>query len=176
MLLKENSTSTYDFGCTMLYFDFPEIKEVHSIIDPSDLYMEEEDKTYGLEDEPHVTLLYGLHDDKINIEEIKEIINKFTFESCLVHNASLFYNEKYEVLKFDVKGDNLQKINSLLRKLPYTNNYPEYHPHMTLGYLQNGKGQKYVDLLQGLNWWLIPLYVIYSKPNGDKIRININID
>jgi hypothetical protein len=26
-LLKENSSSTYDYGCVMLFFDFPELSK-----------------------------------------------------------------------------------------------------------------------------------------------------
>ena len=60
-LISEASGNTYDYGCAMLYFDFPKMSEIHDQIDPSDIYEDDKDKTYGLEDEPHCTLLYGLH-------------------------------------------------------------------------------------------------------------------
>jgi hypothetical protein len=61
-LLKEGSNQTYDYGCVMLYFDFPLMDKIHNVIDPKDIYYEEGDRSFGLEDEPHTTLLYGLHE------------------------------------------------------------------------------------------------------------------
>ena len=55
--LKEDTE--YKYGCVMLYFKFPKMEELHNSIDSSDY--EDED---SLEDEPHCTLLYGLHDYK----------------------------------------------------------------------------------------------------------------
>ena len=60
-ILNEKAGDVYEYGCAMLYFDFPEINKVHDAIDPKELYEEEDDRSYGIENEPHTTLLYGLH-------------------------------------------------------------------------------------------------------------------
>ena len=175
-LINENSSSTYSYGCGMLYFDFPEIEQIHNLISPSDLYIEDGDSTYGLEDEPHTTLLYGLHDEVSPIS-IDKTLGKFTYGNCKIHTPSLFKNEKYDVLKFDVSGDNLHQTNTELKKFPHTSSYPNYHPHLTIAYIKAGEGNKYVNMLNksGMNEFsLTPQYGIYSTSNGKKHRIEIN--
>lgn len=173
-LLKENTQSKYNYGCVMLYFDFPKIKEIHNIIKKEDIYEEEGDKTFGLEDESHCTLLYGLHEE-VTLDEVKQTLSKFTYYPCTIYNASIFENEKYDVLKFDVKGKNLHETNDALKKFPFTSDWPDYHPHMTIGYIQSGLGHKYVQKLKGLEFELIPKNAIYSQPDGTKTNINIKV-
>lgn len=178
-LIKENSNSTYDYGCVMLYFNFPDLTKIHNAIDPEHVYTEEEDKTYGLEDEPHTTLLYGLHPE-VTLDNVKDVLSKFTYSPCTISNPSLFKNEKYDVLKFDVKGNNLHKTNEELKKYPFTSNFPKYHPHLTIGYINPGLGQKYVDMLNKVipkdGYTLVPQYAVYSMPDGSKHKIKINVD
>jgi hypothetical protein len=173
-LLRENRK--FEYGCVMLYFDFPEMKNMHQLINKNDLYIDEEDPSFGLEDFPHVTLLFGLHEG-ITTLEIEEIVKNYNFTQISLYNPSLFKSDKYDVLKFEVYESNLNSINKQLRKLPHTNDYPNYQPHCTIGYIKSGLGQKYVDLLnnEGLNEYeLIPNYVIYSKPDGSQEEIEIN--
>ena len=175
-LIQEKKTDAYEYGCVMLYFDFPLINKIHDAIDPDDLYEEEGDRTYGLEDEPHCTLLFGLH--PVALMDIKKVLARHKFGPCKVYNASLFQNEKYDVLKFDVgyasKGDNfLHKCNEDLKKFPYTNSFPNYHPHLTIGYLKPGFGKKYAERLKGFESELAPQYAVYSKPPNTKHKIAI---
>jgi hypothetical protein len=177
-LMIENSNSTYEFGCAMLYFDFPQIKDIHKLISSADIYTETGDTTYGLEDEPHTTLLYGLHDTVTELD-IQYVMDAYSYRNCKVHNPSLFENEKYDVLKFEVMGDNLHRTNVDLKKYPHTTSYPDYKPHLTIAYLKKGMGSKYVNMLNriGLNSFTVaPQYGVYSKPNGDKSHILLNID
>ena len=87
--IAEKEGDTYNYGCAMLYFDFPQMNKIHDAIDPKDLYTEEGDRTFGIEDEPHCTLLYGLHKE-VTPEMIQEIVKNFKFEACMAYNASLF--------------------------------------------------------------------------------------
>lgn len=73
-LLSENRK--YEFGCVMLSFNFPQIKEIHNIIDDDDLYIDENDPSFGLEKDSHCTLLYGLHKD-VTLNDVQTIaVNK----------------------------------------------------------------------------------------------------
>lgn len=176
--LDENSTSTYSRGCAMLYFDFP-IEELHKQINEEDIYTEEGDNTYGLEDEPHITLLYGLDED-VTPDQIKEITDKIVWgDKIILRNASLFESDKYDVLKFDTRyptkgGAFMHNCNRELSKLPHKNDYPDYHPHSTIAYLKKGMGKKYVESLKGLEYEVKPNHVIYSAPDGTKTKIDIN--
>lgn len=169
--ITEKKGDSYGSGCVMLYFDFPQLEEIHGKIAEEDIFTQEGDRTFGLEDEPHVTLLYGL-EDSVTLNEVKEIIAKYEFTECTLHNASLFENE-YDVFKFDVKGDNLHDCNASLRELPYSNSYPDYHPHVTIAYLKEGEGAKYCKQLEGVEYKLKPKYAVYSQADGTKDNIEI---
>lgn len=174
-LLLEKKGDSYDKGCVMLYFNFPQIKEIQDQIDPDDLYTEEGDRTYGLEDESHTTLLFGLA-PSVQLDEVVEILDEFTYSPCKIHNVSLFDHPNYDVLKFDVIGANLNETNAALRKdLPYKNEFPNYHPHLTIGYVKKGLGEKYTKMFEGKEYGLIPKYAIFSQPPNieDKIVIKV---
>jgi 2'-5' RNA ligase len=173
-VLTEATGQTFEYGCVMLFFTFPEINKIHDAINPKDIYTEEGDRSFGLEDEPHTTLLFGLHEG-VTTEDVKNVLDKFTYSTCKISNASLFENNDYDVLKFDVTGKNLHKTNEELKQFPYTNSFPDYHPHLTIGYLKVGTGKRYVKMLQGIEYSLIPEYAVYSKPDGEKVKIKINI-
>jgi 2'-5' RNA ligase len=172
-LLKEEKQK-FEYGCVMLYYNFPLMNKIQSIIDPEDVYTEEGDRTFGLEDEPHTTLLFGLHEEVLD-EDIINALNKFEFGTCKLYNVSTFNNPQYDVLKFDVQGDNLHQANEELRKYPYTSNFPDYHPHTTIGYLKPGTGKKYIKMLKGQEFELTPTHAVYSKPNGDQVELPIKV-
>jgi len=176
LLLEDNK---HNFGCVMLFFDFPQIKEIHSQIDENDLYIDEEDPSFGLETDPHVTLLYGLHDN-VTTDDVKNIISQKEQPIRFVgYNISIFDSPKYDVLKLDVgnlrKGRHpyLFKNNKSLSSLPHEESPHDYHPHMTIAYIKQGMGQKYIEKFNGTQFDLKPSYVGYSKTDGslDKIEI-----
>jgi hypothetical protein len=178
-LLREGSRD--EFGCVMLHVEFPEIKKIHQLIDKNDLYIDENDPTYGLESYPHCTLLFGLHDG-VTTPEVQEVIKDYEFSPLRAHNPSIFVKDKYDVLKFEVgytikSGSFLTKINNNLKEFPHTNKFPTYNPHITIAYLKSGLGQKYVKLINEKYEDLIinPDYVMYIKPDGSQDEIKIKI-
>ena len=171
-LLKEQHRNEY--GCVMLYFTFPEMEDIHKLIDSNDIFHEVGEE-YGLETEPHLTLLFGLHDG-VPTSAIEKVLDDKTFYTCKGHNASLFENKKFDVLKFDIEGDNLHDVNAELKKQPHTSDFPDYHPHLTIAYLKPGTGKKYVKKLKGKKYWLVPQHAVYSKPDGTKDKISLSID
>lgn len=158
--LNEKKKQT-KYGCAMVFFDFPEILKLHSKIKEEDLY---DEKGYGLEAETHTTLLYGLHLD-INPDKIIKKLQKFDYHQLKLINVSLFENEKYDVLKFDVDGEYLHDINKELCKFPHTNDYPDYHPHTTIAYLKPSEGKKYVKKFKDMEFEVIPKKIVYSMPD-----------
>jgi hypothetical protein len=174
-VLVEAKGQTYNYGCVMLYFKFPEQKKLHKLIQEEDIYTEEGDRSYGLEEEPHTTLLYGLH-DVVTLADVKGVLDKFQYSACEIYNPSLFENDKYDVLKFDVKGPELKATNKALSKFPFTTDYPDYHPHLTIAYIKKGLGKKYTHLFKGSKYNLTPWKAVYSMPDGTKHNIKIKAD
>ena len=166
---------TYDYGCVMLYFDFPEIKNLHSLIDEEDIYTEDGDRSFGLEDEPHTTLLFGLHEE-VTDGDVKNVLDQLRFGECKLYNVSKFDNPDYDVLKFDVSGPGLHTANAKLKQFPHTSNFPNYHPHATIAYLQPGTADRYIEALKDQDFRLIPTHAVYSKPNGEQVQMNIKVE
>ena len=135
---KENKINEY--GCAMLYFNVKNWDDIISFIDEKDIHEEE-----GLEDEPHLTLLYGFHKDEVGFDDIKKHFKDTEEIEIEIESVSIFENEKYDVVKFDVKKtEELMDYNKKLSKLPHTTNFPDYHPHITIGYVKPGTGKKYI--------------------------------
>jgi 2'-5' RNA ligase len=165
-----NEQKAYEYGCAMVYFDFPEMQDLHSQIDENDVYVDPEDPTFGLEKEPHVTLLFGLHANEVTDESVMSVCKSKPVGPINLGNASIFSNEKYDVLKMDADNSVLHELNAELTKMPHTTSFPDYHPHSTIGYLKPGMGQKYVDLFAGKKFQVTPKMVVYTKPNGSKLQ------
>lgn len=171
-LISEKKGDAYEYGCSMIYFNFPQAAELQSMIDPEDLYTEEGDRSFGFEDEPHATLLFGLHSDEIPDEDVMKISTSIPVGSLTLKDASLFKNKNkpYEVLKFDIDNSALYDINRKLAELPHTTEFPDYHPHCTVAYLKKGTGDKYVEMLKDKTFDVLPAEIVYSKPDGSRIR------
>jgi 2'-5' RNA ligase len=180
--LKELLTEgRHQYGCVMIYFGFPtDVIKMQDTIRPDHLCTD--DGNTGIELEPHCTLLYGLHEE-VTLEDVTNVLDKYTFGDLKLHNPSLFENEKFDVLKYDVaypirSGAYLHKANVELTKLPHTTSFPDYHPHCTIAYLKSGKGNHYKDFFvnKGAEEYIVtPTHAIYSLPNGEQIRIEIKL-
>lgn len=180
MKLKElyqsmESTETYEYGCVMLYFNFFDLFKIQSLINIDDLYEIPNSTQFGFENNPHVTLLYGLH-NTVKDSDVSDIILHQKFGMMELYNISTFEKDKFDVLKFDVRGDGLIDANRRFRTLPHTNTYKDYNPHLTIAYLQPNTGGYYTDLIKGFGlntFYLKPTHCVYSKPNGQRIKLNI---
>ena len=136
--INENG-AVHTFGCAMLYFNNPQIKQINEQIEVDDIYIDPEDTSYGIEQEPHVTLLYGIHDDEIIPDKVFEKLAECEMPKTLkLENISLFKNDDYDVLKFDIHEDLLNNINKKLCELPFSTDFPDYHAHSTIAYLKPG--------------------------------------
>ena len=86
-----------------------------------------------------------------------------------VDGVDIFENEKYDVVKFNVSPDGaLQYLHDELSKLPNSNEFPDYKPHITLAYIKKGLGKKYIKPdykyeVKNAN------HITYSLSNGEKI-------
>ena len=91
----------------------------------------------GFEDEPHVTIFFGLH----ALDPSKKIIDIFEnypiFEFGL-GNISLFKEEKYDVVKVDIESNDVVPLRKLIMNSGeyFSIIHPEYIPHMTIAFVK----------------------------------------
>ncbi len=119
----------------------PLIRFAKSIPDKEIFHADEHGEEFGIETEPHITVLFGLTQHAP--EPVRKVIAGKGVVTVTLGKISVFENEKYDVLKIDVEGNKLRELNTAISGLPNEQNFPEYHPHLTLAYLNKGEGKKY---------------------------------
>ncbi|MEP6667847.1 MAG: sigma-70 family RNA polymerase sigma factor, partial [Chthoniobacter sp.] len=122
-------------------------QEFAASIPDSDVYRDpEKPEKDGREFEPHVTALYGLTGEGDTTNAVREAIKGHDPITLTLGKISKFSNadSPYDVLKIDVTSPQLHALNKTLRKLPHKNDYPDYHPHLTLAYVNKGAADEYV--------------------------------
>ena len=164
----EKKKIKFDFGCAMLFFAADKFKEIHDLINPDHIYKSKDVK--GIEDEPHVTLLYGLHKG-VTQKEVMDICGKYHIDELEITEASLFTtNEDFDVLKFKAYHPVLSNMHEELSMLPNSDKFTEYRPHVTIAYLKKEHSKDYVQLLNGKRFTIIPSEIVYSTAKGKTFR------
>jgi 2'-5' RNA ligase len=137
------------------------------------LYTNPDDPTFGREEEPHITVLYGLHSsDHRPVEKV--LHNERTGEVVLGRMSLFTSNDKFDVLKIEVESEMLHKLHKTLsNNLPATDAYPSYIPHVTIAYVKKGKADKFVgeEVFKGETF--SPAELIFSSKTGTRTKIKI---
>ena len=144
MLIKEGRLG-FNKGCLMASLNnLLGWNQFEKFIDSNDLYTSMDDD-YGFEQTPHITILWGFDlkttdpEDFMPLQKLKAFDIKFK-------GLSLFENEKYDVLKFDVESPILEKLNKwCCKNFDFENDYDEFIPHCTVGYFLPGYAKKYIN-------------------------------
>jgi hypothetical protein len=165
-------STSYDYGCVMVEVPVSNWNEITSIINKDDLY-EVEGENYGIQDNPHLTLLYGLKPN-ITKEQVEQVLEKSVDGEKIeieIENIGLFENDNFDVVKFNIKKtEQLQKLFNSLSELPNENTFPDYNPHMTIAYVKKGLGKKYTKTYSHK---VSSNDICYSMANGEKIYFEI---
>lgn len=176
-VINENNESTDDYGYLMLSLDIPNWKSLTTLINPDDLY---DEIGYGVENNPHVTILYGFH-DSVDVKNVfKTYVDNFEIKplKLKVDGISIFENDDFDVVKIDVNpSSTLIDINTMMRKFPHTSTYDEYHPHITIAYVKKGAGNKYIKKFKN-DYIVTGDELVYSEQMHDDSpnRLILNID
>lgn len=128
----------------------------------------------GREAQPHITVLYGLH--SADPAEAAELLAGSGPVEATVGKISIFKGKDADVVKLDVTSPDLARLNTKLRNgVEFTNDHPDYKPHITLAYVKPGAGKKYVGReVPGLTGETIPFdSVTFSSKNGTMTPISL---
>lgn len=121
----------HEFGCVML--ELPEsvstaIKAMGATIDPAILAGD------GVEDWPHLTLLYGIVGMSMN--DVVEAVRKIDRVDIILRETTAFENDEKTVLKIDVESPELHRQRARLEgALSFVQTHPTFQPHITIAYL-----------------------------------------
>jgi hypothetical protein len=134
------------------------------IVSDSILY-EVPDDDYGRDVTPHITIKFGFTKD-LSDDNVNDIITGVNTLPIIIEALSIFENDKFDVVKFDIKkSDVLMKLNKKCNGYPHTDTFPVYHPHMTLAYVKKGS---FPHKKLNLNIPLKADRFVYSPMSGEK--------
>jgi 2'-5' RNA ligase len=170
----------YDYSCLMAVL--PEeiatkIRAFSLALPDADIF-EPDDEEYGRvrPDEVHITCKYGIH--TTNPEELVELLANQEMVRLVLRGVTAFNNENHIVLKIDVESEDLTRLNALVSsRLKCTDTHPEYHPHITIAYLQRRDDDPeyykkfFCDFFDGIEVWIDRLRL--STPAGNRQWIGL---
>ena len=144
MNLTESKIGAYSYSCLMASIRpedaFSVIRSITATVAPSDLVWGDGN---GVELDPHVTVLYGIHER--SAKPFVSMCSEIEPFHIAATRLSIFEGGEYDVLKLDSESPTLVEMNEIIRtKFEHTSSFPDYHPHLTIGYLKKGAASKYV--------------------------------
>lgn len=129
----------------------------------------------GRENDPHVTVRYGLHTD--NHEDVSKHLANQSPISYKLGKVSVFSGNEtgkdYDVIKVDVDSDHLKQLNKQLANLEHTDTFKDYNPHATIAYVKKGLGDKYAAQMGTLNEQCQSDEVVFSNRENTKTVIKL---
>lgn len=119
------------------------LKFSRSLIAEEDL---SEEPGYGVEDEPHITIFYGIKEATPN-EELEEAMERIgPFKSVKFAGLGMFDAPEHDVLIVEVDAPQLVELHNAIEKIyPDNGKNMPYHSHLTVAYVKKGMAQKYID-------------------------------
>ena len=160
-------------GCLMCYISEDAKNKLNEfgkqLIPEKNIYKEGDE--YGYENEKHCTARYGFTKD-LTKEQIEELIKDLTVFDITLSGISEFKNgekEGYDVVKFDVDSDILNKLNKDTKKFPNEDTYPDFHAHVTIAYVKPDtfNETKKLDIKVPIDT------IVYSPINGEKMYFKL---
>lgn len=128
---------------------------------------------YGVEREPHLTILYGLQ--TTDPQQVKNLTDKFEPFTAVCGRVACFpaaeRDKPYDVLYVPVYSGSARKMNRRLKSLPYQNDYDGWTGHITIAYVKPGEAARYLgdDRFAGKQLRIDTLCL--SCPDGSKTML-----
>ena len=94
---------------------------------------------FGHEDEPHITILYGIHD--ASPLRSKAALKGKSLPTVSLGRAFIFEKEFFDVLAVSVESDGLGELwQALEQGVDHSSRYATFVPHVTVAYLRKDSG------------------------------------
>lgn len=127
----------------------------------------------SLEYVPHITIKYGLHTN--DPHPLLSVVKAENPIEVKFGRTEIISKDDTDVLVVKVFSPDLRRINARIKRmLPHTETYPKYRPHLTIGYLRAGRGNKYVDRADLEGRTHIFNEVCFRTRGGRKTIISLN--
>lgn len=133
----------------------------------------------GREDEPHLTILYGIISD--SPETVRSYIEASVPFGVMVSGFSLFELPACDVLKADVISPGAHDLRSkMAAAIPYKTDFPLYSPHITISFLKKDRSKReteaFMDRLRGASGMsYMADAIVFSPPVGPKTTISLGV-
>jgi 2'-5' RNA ligase len=173
-LPSEYLKSSHDYSSTQVNIPEPFASEIIKLA--AAIPDEEIDPDEGREDTPHVTVLFGLHDE--NPDGVREVLKDEPPVTLEFGETSIFpaseTGQSYDVVKIDIHSPALHWLHEKLAELEHTDTHPEYQPHATVAYVRAGEGIKHSgpNPLTGSEVTIDK--VLFSDKERDKTEVYLN--
>lgn len=166
----------HDYASTQ--FQLPEdldrdVRTLSELIDEKDLAED------GRVDDPHVTLRYGIESDEA-ADAVRQAVGEEGPIEATLGEVTVFPatpERPSDVVKIDIESPRLLELHRRVAEaVPSVDTQDAYRPHITLGYVQPGLGERYArewgDVLAGRPFQLDEL--VFSRRDGTKERISLH--
>ena len=129
----------------------------------------------GREDHVHVTVKFGI-DPGVTIDEVQSLLASESSGTLTLAATDFFGgSEEYDVVYLSVESEDLERLNKLIRDgVKTTDTQPKYVPHVTLAYVEKGRGSEFVgiDTLAGIEVSFDS--VMFSDTAGELTEITLS--
>lgn len=171
----EKEKRTHEFSSTQFNLDGVVAKKIRAMSDsiPDSVLTEE-----GREDEPHITVKFGLNID--NADEVAKVVRNFGPVKVRLTTTKIFParpesrpgKESQDVVYVAVESEDLHRLNKLIAdSIECTDTHPSYIPHVCLAYVKPGMGQKYVGMMAADGDEMTFTELVFSDKSRDHITI-----
>lgn len=174
-LIEQKKKEEPTYGCVMM--EPKKIKgwEKNHLegIDEKDVFIKPSDDSYGLEEKPHITILFGIHEDEIDPSVVIDMIEqKMEPIKVQISEIDVFEKEEYDVVKYNVPvTKKLQRYRDMfMDAFENTQTYSKFNPHITIAYVKPGTGKKYKRKLS------VPFEVYFNKGVYSYHKLNAKED